>query len=84
VAESKETQHTIEIERDHILDAAIVRIMKAKKKMNHNRLVTAALDAVKNHFIPDVKKIKERISDLINKEYMERDESDKTLLLYLA
>ena len=82
--ESQQTQAAIAGERQFQLDAAIVRIMKAKKEMIHESLVNATIDAVKNHFIPDVKTIKVRIDKLIEGEYMRRDTADQKLLFYVA
>jgi len=82
--ESKQTQTAIDGERVFTLDAAIVRIMKAKKEMLYSRLVEATIDAVKNHFIPDVKTIKIRIDKLMEQEYMRRDKDESQKLFYVA
>ncbi|KAJ7655191.1 Cullin-4B [Mycena polygramma] len=82
--ESKQTQTAIDGERVMTLDAAIVRIMKSKKEMLYTNLVNATVDAVKNHFTPDVKIIKIRIDKLMEDEYMRRDEEQTQLLLYVA
>ncbi|KAF8213470.1 Cullin family-domain-containing protein [Mycena galopus ATCC 62051] len=82
--ESQKTQTAIDGERLYTLDAAIVRIMKAKKEMLHSHLVNATTDAVKNHFVPDVKHIKARIEKLMEQEYMRRDEDQPQKLLYVA
>ncbi|KAF7339993.1 CULLIN-2 domain-containing protein [Mycena venus] len=82
--ESKQTQTAIDGERVFTLDAAIVRLMKAKKGMLYNDLVFATTDAVKNHFVPDVKTIKIRIDKLMEQEYMRRDDDEPQMLLYVA
>ncbi|KAJ6574719.1 Cullin-4B [Mycena capillaripes] len=82
--ESKQTQSAIDGERVMTLDAAIVRIMKGKKEMLHGNLVNATIDAVKNHFTPDVKIIKTRIDKLMADEYMRRDDDQPQLLIYVA
>jgi cullin-4 len=66
------------------LDAAIVRIMKAKKEMVYTKLVNATIEAVKNHFTPDVKTIKTRIDKLMEQEYMRRDKEESQTLYYVA
>ena len=66
------------------LDAAIVRIMKAKKEMTYEQLKAATIDAVKNHFSPQVEVIKSRIDSLLQAEYMERSPHDRNLFLYVA
>ncbi|EIN13362.1 Cullin-4B [Punctularia strigosozonata HHB-11173 SS5] len=82
--ESKRTQKAIEGERRYIIDAAIVRIMKARKKVKYEQLVTATVDAVKNHFLPDVVDVKKRIEGLVEEEYMRRDEHDRHMFHYIA
>ncbi|KAJ7693671.1 Cullin-4B [Mycena rosella] len=82
--ESKQTQTAIDGERSSSLDAAIVRIMKAKKEMAYEKLVIATVDAVKNHFIPDVKTIKVRIEKLMEQEYVRRDDDKPQMLFYVA
>jgi cullin 4 len=58
--------------------------MKARKKVKHEALVTATIDAVKNHFHPDVIDVKKRIEGLVEEEYMSRDEEDRNLFHYIA
>ncbi|KAJ7169497.1 Cullin family-domain-containing protein [Mycena filopes] len=82
--ESKQTQTAIDGERGASLDAAIVRIMKAKREMVYEKLVNATIDAVKNHFTPDVKTIKTRIDKLMEQEYVRRDDDKPHMLFYVA
>lgn len=72
------------MERKSLLDAAIVRIMKAKKTMTHQALVTATVDIMKKHFTPDVGMIKTRFEQLIEQEYMMRDEEEQGKYVYVA
>ncbi|TFK63076.1 Cullin-domain-containing protein [Pluteus cervinus] len=82
--ESKRTQVSIEGDRKLSLDAAIVRIMKAKKEMTYEKLKAATIDAVKNHFVPQVDVIKKRVDALVENEYLERSKRDKNVFLYVA
>ncbi|KII86249.1 hypothetical protein PLICRDRAFT_55976 [Plicaturopsis crispa FD-325 SS-3] len=82
--ETKRTQTSVDGDRKHYLDAAIVRIMKARKEMKHEQLKVATIDAVKGHFVPDVASIKNRIQSLVEQEYLKRDEKDKELYMYVA
>ncbi|KAI0785913.1 Cullin family-domain-containing protein [Abortiporus biennis] len=82
--ESKKTQTLIESDRKHVLDAAIVRIMKAKKELHNEQLKTLVVDAVKNHFVPDVMMIKQRISELVEQEYLRRSDEDMNVYIYVA
>lgn len=82
--ESKRTQSHIDSDRKYYLDAAIVRIMKAKKELTHEALKTQTIDAVKNHFVPEVNVIKQRIDGLVDQEYLKRDDGDMNKLIYVA
>ena len=58
--------------------------MKAKKELMYEQLKTATIDAVKNHFVPEVSMIKQRIAVLVEQEYLTRDEDDMNKYIYLA
>jgi cullin-4 len=66
------------------LDAAIVRVMKARKELSNEDLKAATIEAVKSHFVPDVKAIKQRIEMMVEQEYLRRDEDDPNLFIYVA
>ncbi|RPD58496.1 Cullin-domain-containing protein [Lentinus tigrinus ALCF2SS1-6] len=82
--ETKRTQNSIEQDRKHALDAAIVRVMKGKKELTYEQLKTATIEAVKRHFVPDVAMIKKRIEGLVEQEYLRRDEEDLNKYFYVA
>ncbi|KAK7047188.1 hypothetical protein VNI00_006854 [Paramarasmius palmivorus] len=82
--ESERTNLNIEDERKHTIDAAVVRIMKAKKNMQFEALITETVDALKKHFKPDVAMIKKRIDVLVEEEYMERDPENRNQFKYVA
>lgn len=67
-----------------MLDAAIVRVMKAKKELHNEALKTATIDAVKNHFVPNVNMIKDRIDELVEQEYLRRHDTDMNVFVYVA
>ena len=58
--------------------------MKGKKELTYEQLKTATIDAVKNHFVPEVSMIKQRIAVLVEQEYLTRDEDDMNKYIYLA
>lgn len=65
------------------LDAAIVRIMKARKSMDHNQLVAEVSRQVTN-FKPSPMDIKRQIEGLIERDYIERDEANPRTYHYVA
>lgn len=82
--ETKQTTERVFEDRVLTLDAQIVRIMKSKKTLKLNELVNETVEAVSKMFMPEVKAIKKQIESLIEREYLERDDSDRNLLKYLA
>lgn len=82
--ESTRTETSIEGDRKHYLDAAIVRIMKARKELSYEQLKAATISAVKAHFVPEVSVIKQRIAGLVEQEYLIRDQDDMNVYTYVA
>ena len=82
--EKDSTRATVDEDRKHAIEAAIVRIMKTRKSLDHQKLVLEASTQLMRHFKPDPKQIKKRIEDLIAREYLERDASNSTVYKYLA
>ena len=59
------------------IEAAIVRIMKARKHLQHNSLVTECVEQLKARFPPNVQIIKRRIESLIERDYLARAPEDR-------
>jgi cullin 3 len=82
--ERQETRFKIDDDRKHEIEAAIVRIMKARKKMQHNMLITEVTNQLKSRFLPSPVVIKKRIESLIEREYLARATEDMKLYSYVA
>lgn len=76
--ERKETRDKVDEDRKHEIEAAIVRIMKARKQMSHSTLITEVTEQLRSRFLPSPVIIKKRIEALIEREYLARTEDRKT------
>jgi cullin 3 len=83
--ERRETQSRVDNERGHAIEAAIVRIMKQRKTLGHQQLMTETLQQLSSRFQPDVNMVKKKIEALIDREYLERGlDPGKPSYTYLA
>merc|ERR550534_115215 len=69
-------------QRRHQMDAAIVRIMKARRTFTVVELLGEVIQQLQARFQPDPKAIKKRIEVLISQDYLERDEDSRHTLIY--
>eukprot|EP00611_Tribonema_gayanum_P003660 TRINITY_DN128_c5_g3_i3.p5 TRINITY_DN128_c5_g3~~TRINITY_DN128_c5_g3_i3.p5 ORF type:complete len:118 (-),score=68.99 TRINITY_DN128_c5_g3_i3:518-871(-) len=74
----------VQRDRQNMVEAAIVRIMKARKALGHNALVAEVTKQLQNRFNPAPVFIKKRIEALIERDYLQRDEKDRRTYVYLA
>jgi len=86
--ESKEerevTRQKVDEDRKHQIEAAIVRIMKARKTMEHSQLIAEVTQQLSSRFMPSPLITKKRIESLIEREYLERSKKDRKVYNYLA
>jgi cullin 3 len=76
--EKRETHGRVDDDRKPQMEAAIVRIMKARKYLDHNNLVSEVISQLQSHFVPEPVEIKRRIESLIEREFLERDNNQKS------
>jgi cullin 1 len=82
--EHKKVKENVGQERKFSIDASIVRVMKSRKRLNHNQLLMEVHQQLSRTFTPEVKMIKQRIEDLIDREFIERDRDEANYYNYLA
>lgn len=80
--EDKETNEEIERRKHELLKAGIVRIMKARKHLKHENLITEVYQII-DRFKPTVSEIKKAIEVLLDEQYLARDD-DGTGYNYLS
>eukprot|EP00818_Percolomonas_sp_WS_P004895 CAMPEP_0117441388 /NCGR_PEP_ID=MMETSP0759-20121206/3610_1 /TAXON_ID=63605 /ORGANISM="Percolomonas cosmopolitus, Strain WS" /LENGTH=753 /DNA_ID=CAMNT_0005233243 /DNA_START=47 /DNA_END=2308 /DNA_ORIENTATION=- len=76
--EQEETTEKILVERHYVIDAAIVRIMKARKQLQHQQLLAEVVKTLK--FPASFQDIKKRVESLLEREYLMRGEDLSTLV----
>jgi cullin-4 len=81
-AENKETHERVAADRNYETQAAIVRILKARKRIGHAELVAETIKATRNRGTLEVSGIKRNIERLIEKEFLERE--DDGMYAYVA
>ncbi|KAF7080383.1 hypothetical protein CFC21_084475 [Triticum aestivum] len=82
--EKQETRQRVEEDRKPQIEAAIVRIMKSRRVLDHNSIVSEVTKQLQARFLPNPVIIKKRIESLIEREFLERDKADRKLYRYLA
>jgi cullin 3 len=74
----------VEEDRRHLVEAAIVRIMKARKSLGHNELIAEVTRQLSVRFNASPQFVKKRIESLIEREYLERALDDHRVYNYVA
>ncbi|QLQ79897.1 hypothetical protein HG537_0C05450 [Torulaspora globosa] len=72
ITENEKIEKELNAERQIFLEACIVRIMKAKRKLPHTTLVNECIAQSHQRFNAKVSLIKKAIDSLIQKEYLQR------------
>ncbi|XP_059823721.1 cullin-4A-like isoform X1 [Hypanus sabinus] len=80
--EQTSTTERVFQDRQYQIDAAIVRIMKMRKTLSHNLLVSELYDQLKFPVKPG--DLKKRIESLIDRDYMERNRDNANQYHYVA
>ncbi|KAL8623970.1 Cullin-4A [Nucella lapillus] len=80
--ENTSTTERVFHDRQYQVDAAIVRIMKMRKTLTHNLLISELYNQLKFPVKPT--DLKKRIESLIDREYMERDKDNPNTYHYVA
>ncbi|XP_057948818.1 cullin-3A [Malania oleifera] len=82
--EKQETRQRVEEDRKPQIEAAIVRIMKSRRVLDHNNIIAEVTKQLQSRFLANPVEIKKRIESLIERDFLERDNADRKLYRYLA
>ncbi|CAG0888346.1 unnamed protein product, partial [Cyprideis torosa] len=80
--ESQVTTERVFRDREYQIDAAVVRIMKMRKKLSHTQLIAELFEQLK--FPAKAGDLKKRIESLIDRDYMSRDKDNPNQYSYVA
>uniref|UniRef100_A0A7E4VRF6 CULLIN_2 domain-containing protein n=1 Tax=Panagrellus redivivus TaxID=6233 RepID=A0A7E4VRF6_PANRE len=80
--EHEQTEYEIQQDRQFVIDAGIVRLMKEHRRITHQQLVHDLMDSLR--FTSTVADIKKRIENLIEREYLKRCDDDNQSYDYVA
>jgi cullin 3 len=81
--EGEEKRDRVAEDRRFEIDAAIVRLMKTKKTMQHDSLMIELVARLCHRFLPSLEDMKKRILALIDRDILSRDSGDRNLYHYV-
>jgi len=79
VAEEKkedEVSHFVLEDRKHLLDAIIIKMLKRDKIVEFEKLKSLLIEDVKKFFVPEIKFIKTRLENLMDRNFVKRSDDD--------
>jgi len=79
-----ETMAQLEAHRKPLVEAAVMRVMKSRRRMDHNALVADVTQQLAPHFQVQPARIKQCLESLIEREYLERDKDDRRMYMYIS
>jgi len=82
--EANQDHELVMKQREFEVEAAMVRVMKARNRLDWNQLQVEVINILKERFNPDAKMLKKRLESLIDRKFFERDENDPKILIYIS
>ena len=82
--DNKKVQGKVEDDRRYAIEAAIIKVMKSRKKIEYTNLLAEATRLLQVRFTPETQQMKVRLESLIERGYIERCEEDKRIFKYIA
>ena len=84
VEDRRKVLEEVTADRKPAIEAAIVRVMKMRKVLQHQQLMIEVRQQMQSMFEPEMKLVKKCVEGLIEREYLERDAENPSLYKYLA
>ncbi|KAJ7645450.1 Cullin [Mycena polygramma] len=83
-AEPADVMKIVDEDRKYVIQATIVRVMKARKTMKNQPLIQEVISQISQRFAPKIPDIKKAIDTLLEKEYIERVDGTRDTFAYVA
>ena len=83
-SDTKKVQGKVEDDRRYAIEAAMIKVMKARRKIDYTNLLAETNRLLQVRFTPEPAQIKTRLESLIERGYIERSEEDKRVFKYVA
>ncbi|KAJ3434553.1 cullin [Anaeramoeba flamelloides] len=71
--DKKVNMHWVRKEREVLIESMIMKVMKSRKVFKHQELIIQLTKLVQDKFIPSITMIDQRIRNLIDREYLEKN-----------
>jgi len=82
--EANQDKELVMKQREFEVEAGMVRVMKARNRLEWNQVQVEVIKILSSRFQPDAKMLKKRLESLIDRKFMERDENDPKIILYIS
>jgi len=82
--ERQATIRRVTEDHKHEIEAAIIRVIKAHKIINHNDLINEVILTLSSRFVPKQEIVKRRIEVLIEREFIARSSEDRRVYEYIS
>jgi len=83
-SETRKVQGKVEDDRRYAIEAAMIKVMKSRRKIDYNSLMAETTRLLSVRFTPEIAQMKVRLESLIERGYIERSEDDKRVFKYVA
>ena len=83
-SDTKKVQGKVEDDRRYAIEAAMIKVMKARRKIEYTNLMSETTRLLQVRFTPEPAQIKVRLESLIERGYIERTEEDRKIFKYVA
>lgn len=82
--DTKKVQGKVEDDRRYAIEAAMIKVMKARRKIDYTNLMTETTRLLAPRFTPETQQMKLRLESLIERGYIARTDEDKRVFKYVA